>query len=88
MSDTAVTGRPCGRPAKRSCPTAVSEAFALDTLSGADRSHWTAPTGGTRAAQTGSPVHTAGMTVLVLLGTAAGSRAVLAGSKAAVGAVK
>ena len=51
-------------------------AFALGTVPGADRSHWTDQTGGTRAAQAGSPVHMAEMAALDLPTTTAGSRAV------------
>ncbi len=58
-------------------------AFALDTASGVVRSHWTVPSGGTKAAQAGSPVHMAELIALVLLETTAGQRAGTAGSKVA-----
>ena len=54
-------------------------AFALDTVSEADRSHVSAPEDGIQVAQVGSPVRMAERAALVLLEALAGSR-VAAGS--------
>ena len=84
MLDTAIAGRPLRSSSQDGCLTAASVAFALDTASGVDRSHWAAPSGGTKAAQAGSPVHMVELIALVLLETRAGT----AGSRAVAGSVK
>jgi hypothetical protein len=90
MLDIAIAGRPLRSSSQDGCLTAASVAFALDTASGVDRSHWTAPSGGTKAAQAGSPAHMAELIALVLLETTAGQRAgsKVAGSRAAAGSVR
>jgi hypothetical protein len=71
----------CGRPARASCLTAASAAYALDTMPGAARSHGTAPSGDSRAAPAGNPAHRGEMVVLVL-------EAAMAGSTASAGVMK
>ena len=66
---------PIGDPQEFPYLTAVAVAFALGTVSGADRSHWTAPAGDTRAAQADNPVHMAEVVAAVLLAVVAGNRA-------------
>ena len=83
MLDTVVAGRPLRSSSQDGCLTAASVAFALDTASGVDQSRWTAPSGGTKAAQAGSHAHMAELVAPVLLATTAGHRAGTAGSKAA-----
>ena len=63
-------------------------AFARDIEPGAVRSHWTAQMGGSRAAQAGSPVRMAEMAAPVPREKTVGSRAVVAGSRAAAGSVR
>ena len=86
-SSSRVTAR---SPGYDECLTDALAAFALDFVSGADRTHYTAFLEGTsmKAAQAGIPVHTAGRIVLVLLALAAGSRAAVAGSMVAAGSVR
>ena len=88
VAGTIVTGRPQRSSGEDGCLTAALVAFAQDSVPGADRSHWTALSGGRWAAQAGSPFHTAEMTALVLLAMTAGSRAVVAGSRAAAGSAR
>jgi hypothetical protein len=77
-------------PGENGSLTAASEAFALDFVSSADRTHYTALLEGTsmKAALAGSLVHTAEVAALALLETMAGSRVVVAGSKVAAGSVR
>src|SRR6266849_682998 len=77
-------GRPLRSPGKVGCfVTAVAEAFAPGTASGADHSRYTAPADDRRAAQAGSPAgtavpaaadHTAGLAGRRATAEAAGSK--------------
>ncbi len=83
-------GRPLRSPGKVGCfVTAVVEAFALGTASGADRSRYAAPADDRRAAQAGSPAGTAVPAAADHRAGLAGRRAtaVAAGSKVAAAAV-
>jgi hypothetical protein len=72
----------------RGCLIVALEAFALDFVSSADRTHHTAFQACTKAALVDSPVHKAEMAALVLLETMADSRAVVVDSRAAAGSVR
>lgn len=63
-------------------------AFALDFVSSADRTHYTALQVGMKAALVDNPVHRAEMAALALLETMAGSKAIVAGSMVAAGSVR
>ena len=80
----------CSRKIARlkGCLIVALAAFALDFVSSADRTHYTALQVGMKAAQAGSLVHTVEMAALVLLETMADSRAVVADSRAAAGSVR
>jgi hypothetical protein len=73
---------------RRLVPTAASEAFAQDTVSGADRSHVTALEDGIKVAQVDSPVHIAEMAALVPLETLVDSKVAVAGSRVAADPVR
>src|SRR6266436_813864 len=72
----------------RECLIVALEAFALDFVSSADRTHYTAFQVCTKAALVDSLVHKAEMAALVLLETMADSRAVVADSRVAAGSVR
>ena len=70
------------------CLIVALEAFALDFVSTADRTHYTALQVSTKAVQVDSPVHKAEMAALALLETMADSKAAVAGSMVAAGSVR
>jgi hypothetical protein len=72
----------------RGCLIGALEAFALDFVSTADRTHYTAFQVCTKAALVDSPVHKAEMAALALLVRMADSRAVVVDSRAAAGSVR
>jgi hypothetical protein len=85
--DTTVAIQPQDCSAK-GCLIVALEAFALDFVSSADRTHYTVFRVCTKAALVDSPVHKAEMAALALLVTMADNRAVVADSRAAAGSVR